>query len=64
MYVTVPVGPEPPVRVARSEADPPIVIELGITVDVMVGVAFVVAVKVSPAAPQVVATALLLASPL
>jgi hypothetical protein len=36
----VPVGLEPPDTVARSDADLPIVMELGVTADAMVGVAF------------------------
>jgi len=66
VYVTVPVGLEPPVRVTRSVADPPIVIEPGVTVEVIVGVAFAAGpiVRVSPVAPQVVVTALRFVSPL
>jgi len=57
------VGLEPPETVARSDAEPPIVIDAGVTAVVTVGVAFMT-VRVSPAAPHTVAAALLLTSPL
>jgi hypothetical protein len=37
----VPVGLKPPVRVARSDAEPPIVMLAGVTVELMVGLAMV-----------------------
>jgi len=63
VYVTVPEGLKPPVRDDRSDAEPPRVIVEGVTVELIVGLAFDT-VKVSPVAPHLVVTALLFPSPL
>jgi hypothetical protein len=61
--VTVPVGLYAPLSVAVSVADPPMMIDAGLTTVVTVGVALAT-VRVSPAAPHEVVTATLFASPL
>lgn len=63
LYVTVPPAWKPPVMVAVSNTEPPTVICVTERLVVMVG-ATLLTVRVSPVAPQVVATALLLPSPL
>jgi len=53
--VTVPEGLKPPVRDARSDAEPPRVIAAGVTVELMVGLAFGTVILTVVVAPEAVA---------
>jgi hypothetical protein len=59
VYVTVPVGVKPPVKDARSVAEPPMTIVEGVTVEAIVGLALM-----TVRGSQALVAPLLLASPL